>query len=423
MGLVNFVGKFIPDLATVSEPIRRLMVKGAVFKWGKAQEGAFCRIKQLMSRSETLAHFDSRCKTRLIADASPYGLGSVLVQEQGGSDRVIAYGHRSLSTIERKYSQTEREALALVWACEHHMLYLLGNEFELVTDHKPLQFIFNNPSSKPVPRIERWSLRLQAFRFKVSYKPGSSNVADPLSRMVGSVGESSQPCRAADVGDQHAREVALASVPRALKWDEIVEQSNMCAEIQSIVKALTENSLSRCSIAYQSIATELSQVDGVLLRGQRIVIPASLRNRVVELAHEGHQGIVKTKQRLRSKVWWPGIDKQAEQFCRNCIDCMSISQPNAPQPLSMTKFPSKPWSFLSADLLGPLPNGQSVIVLVDYYSRYFECVFLRSAKAENIIEFMDTVFTRFGYCDAIRTDNGPQFIAESFQNYLNESMI
>ena len=197
----------------------------------------------------------------------------------------------------------------------------------------------------------------------------------------------------------------------------------MCAEIQSIVKALTENSLSRCSMAYQSIATELSQVDGVLLRGQRIVIPASLRNRVVELAHEGHQGIVKTKQRLRSKVWWPGIDKQAEQFCRNCVDCMSISQPNAPQPLSMTKFPSKPWSFLSADLLGPLPNGQSVIVLVDYYSRYFECAFLRSTKAENIIEFMDTVFTRFGYCDAIRTDNGPQFIAESFQNYLNEHDI
>ena len=423
MGLVNFVGKFVPDLATVSEPIRRLMVKDAAFVWGGEQQEAFCRIKELMSKSETLAHFDPKHKTKLVADASPFGLGAVLIQEQNGNERVIAYGHRSLSTIERKYSQTEREALALVWSCEHFMLYLLGTEFELVTDHKPLQFIFNNPSSKPVPRIERWSLRLQAFKYKVVYMPGAGNIADPLSRMVGNVIGIEQSCVAAVVGDRYAREIAKQSVPKAISWDEIVSHSEKCREIQFIITALANDTVKSCSRAYQAVALELSQVDGVLLRGNNIVIPVSLREHIISLAHEGHQGIVKTKQRLRSKVWWPGIVKQAELVCSRCIDCMTVSMPQAPQPLSMTKFPEKPWSFLSADLLGPLPNGQSIIVMVDYYSRYFECAFLNGTKSENVIEFMDTVFTRFGYCDSIRTDNGPQFASELFQSYLTEHDI
>lgn len=421
MGLVNFVGRFIPDLATVSEPIRRLMHKKTVFHWEKPQQDAFNKIKALMGNADTLAHYEVDAKTKLIADASPYGLGAVLIQEQQGVERVISYGHRALSDIERRYSQTEREALALVWASEHFMLYLLGSEFELITDHKPLEFIFNNPSSKPVPRIERWSLRLQSFKYRVVYQKGARNIADPLSRMVSSVDY--VPLVATIVGDQYAESVARESVPIALDWDFIVEKSRECQEVKGVGEAIQANDFGSCAISYRAVSTELSQVQGVLLRGNRIVIPVSLRNHVVQLAHEGHQGVVKTKQRLRSKVWWPGVDKDAESFCRRCIDCMTVSQPDPPHRVSMTKFPEKPWSYLSTDLLGPLPNGQSIIVLVDYYSRFFECAFLTSTKTEKIIEFMDTVFARFGYCDALRSDNGPQFTSEEFQTYLRQNNI
>ena len=171
------------------------------------------------------------------------------------------------------------------------------------------------------------------------------------------------------------------------------------------------------------MSSELSEVQGVVLRDSRIVMPVSLRDHVIQLAHEGHQGVVKTKQRLRTKVWWPGIDKQAENYCKSCIDCMTVSQPDPPRPVSMTKFPDKPWSFLATDILGPLPTGQSIIVLIDYYSRYFECAFLSSTKSEKVIEFLDTVFARWGYCDAIRTDNGPQFVSEKFQSYLKDHVI
>ena len=321
--------------------------------------------------------------------------------------------------MERRYSQTERESLALVWACEHFQMYLLGTEFTLVTDHKPLDFIFNRPNSKPVPRVERWALRLQTFKFNVRYQPGSQNIADPLSRLC--VDKTMQ--RIPNVAEGYIRHVAHESVPNAMSWQDIVDESNSCAEIQSVCNAISSGDFKMCNVGYQSVKTELSEVQGVVLRGNRIVMPVKLRTRALELAPEGHQGIVKTKQRLRSKVWWPGIDRDAERICRSCMHCLQVSTPNPPPPLSMTKFPSEAWTFLSADLLGPLPNGQHIIVLIDYYSRFFETAIIRTTTAGKVIEFMDTVFARMGYPKALRTDNGPQFACSDFQEYLRSNDI
>lgn len=302
-------------------------------------------------------------------------------------------------------------------------MYLIGMEFELITDHKALQFIFNYPSSMPVPRIEHWALRLQSFKFCVVYRTGARNIADPLSRMVSRVIES--PLVATVVGESSAESTARESVPKAMTWTESVAQSRQCEEIRVVLEAVRKNDFGSCTTSYKSVSTELWDVQGVLLRGSRIVMPGSLRDKVIQLVHERHQGIVKTKQRLRTKVWWPGIDSQAEKQCRECIDCMMVSNPDPPQPIMGTKFPDKPWSYLSTDILGPLPDGRSIIVLVDYYSQYFECEFLGSekSKSEKVIEFLDTVVARFGYCEILRTDNGQQFIASEFQDHLQSCNI
>ena len=128
--------------------------KHVKFVWGNEQQSAFERLKLLVSRADTLAYFKNDCKTRIIADASPVGLGAVLTQLQEGLWRVISYAPRSLSDVERLYSQTKKEALGLVWACERFQLYVLGKKFELETDHKPLKYIYSK-TSKPSARIER----------------------------------------------------------------------------------------------------------------------------------------------------------------------------------------------------------------------------------------------------------------------------
>lgn len=167
LGLATYVGKFIPDLGTISAPLRELTQRSVPFKWRDVHSRAFNTLKTMIADVNQLRFFDNSLRTRVVADASPVALGAVLVQyERDYGDcnpRIICFASKSLSSTEQRYCQTEKEALALVWAVERFATYLIGRRFELETDHKPLETIFG-PASRPCPRIERWVLRLQSFR-------------------------------------------------------------------------------------------------------------------------------------------------------------------------------------------------------------------------------------------------------------------
>lgn len=184
LGLVNFVGcRFLPNLATITEPLRTLLTKNSLFKWNDEQEKSFRKLQSMLTDQKHLGYNSPCDRTQLIADASPVGLGAVLIQFNKNVPRVIAYASKSLTDCEKRYCQTEKEALALVWAVEHYHIYLYGKHFELVTDHKALETIFGKPTSKACARIQRWVLRLQSYTYTVVYIKGKSNIADTLSRL------------------------------------------------------------------------------------------------------------------------------------------------------------------------------------------------------------------------------------------------
>ena len=106
------------------------------------------------------------------------------------------------------------------------------------------------------------------------------------------------------------------------------------------------------------------------MRGTRIVMPTILQDRAVNLAHEGHQGITKTKSLLRQKVWFPGIDKMTEAAIKRCVPCQAAIPQTTYEPLKMTPLPKAPWCELSTDFYGPLPSGEYVLVIIDDYSRF-----------------------------------------------------
>ena len=124
----------------------------------------------------------------------------------------------------------------------------------------------------------------------------------------------------------------------------------------------------------------------------RIVIPQSLRKMVLKLAHEGHQGIVKTKSRLRTKVWWPRVDVDAERMCRSCNGCQVVGQYSPPEPMQRSEPPNRPWQDLAADLMGPMPSGESLLVAVDYYSRYCEVEIMRSTTTSKTFAALTEIF-------------------------------
>ena len=184
LGMVGFSARFIPNLAAVSEPLRAISRKGVPFVWRSEQEKSFQELKKQLASAPVLAYFDKDAHTRVIADASPVGLGAVLVQDKNGESRVVCYASRSLSSVERRYGQTEKEALAPVWACERFNLHLLWlPTSDLVTDHEALRVIYSK-GSKPSARIERWVLRLQPYSYKVCCVKSQDNIADVPSRLM-----------------------------------------------------------------------------------------------------------------------------------------------------------------------------------------------------------------------------------------------
>ena len=422
LGLVNFSAKFIPNLATKAEPLRRLTRKGTEFIWGTEQAEAFAQLKEDLAKSENLAGFDKDASTQVVTDASPVGLGAVLLQTQKGETRVISYASRTLTDVERRYSQTEKEALALVWACEKFHMFLYGLEFEILTDHKPLEVIYSTKSNPPA-RIQRWVLRLQPYSFKVKYLPGPQNIADALSRLTK---EKPVSTDYESEAEDYVRFVAVSAVPRAMTAQEIERESATDEELEAVRNSIRSGQWSKnhedC-VKYLPMRSELCVLGKLVLRGTRIVPPQSLRKQILSLAHEGHLGVVGTKQRLRTKVWWPGIDRDVEQYVKTCHGCQLVGLPNRPEPMKPTELPAGPWQDLAVDLLGPLPSGDYVLVCVDYYSRYYEIDIMRDVTAERVVRSLDRWFLTHGLPVSITSDNGPQFIAETFRKFVNDNAI
>lgn len=422
LGLVNFVGKWIPNLATLTDPLRELLRLGlgktsnVSEYWKRKQDVAFNKLKESLSNIQTLGYYNPADKTQVIADASPVGLGACLIQIDQHGPRVIAYGNKSLTDCEKRYCQTEKEALALVWAVEHFRVYLFGKEFDLISDHKPLEVIFG-PKSKPCARIERWVLRLQAYRYKVIYRPGKSNIADSLSRLC-----SSEVPKPFD-NENYINQIVEHSRPIAVSKKEIEAASAIDDELLKVKRGVHSNEWDESVQSYKIFQQEICFDEHIALRGSKLIIPKALRQRVLEAAHEGHPGIAAMKARLRTKVWWPRIDKDAENKVKSCRGCTLVSVSNPPQPMKRRELPAEPWVDIAIDFLGPLPSNDHLLIVVDYFSRYKEIKIMRNITSVETIKVLNEIFSRLGYPSTLTCDNGNQFTSDLFKNYCKEHAI
>lgn len=169
---------------------------------------------------------------------------------------------------------------------------------------------------------------------------------------------------------------------------------------------------------FYNVRHELSVQDTLLIRGTRIVMPRKLRQATLKLAHEGHQGVVKTKQLMREKVWWPGIDQEIESAIKQCIPCQVQRPKPPPEPLKMSTMPTEPWNVVYADLCGPFPTGESLLVLVDGCSRWPEVEIMVSTTTSALINRLEKIFALHGIPEKLTTDNGPQFTSEELKEFL-----
>ncbi|MDD9361375.1 MAG: DDE-type integrase/transposase/recombinase, partial [Anaplasma sp.] len=165
------------------------------------------------------------------------------------------------------------------------------------------------------------------------------------------------------------------------------------------------------------------------MQGEKIVVPQALRENIVDMAHETHQGIVRTASIIRDRYWWPRMDEQIKHKVQHCAVCNATDRPvrAAPAPLQPVQFPDQPWDKLGLDIVGPVdkaPQSQRFfIVLVDYHSKWPEVQHTSTATSATVIEFLKNIFAREGLPREIVTDNGVQFVSREFEEFLKQHGI
>lgn len=433
IGFTSFINSFIPGYARAIEQLRETANRKQ-FSWSDDDQTAFVEMKRLIEEETiTRGFFCNDDETFLYTDAGPTHVGAVLMQREKGEGtefRVISTASKKLSRTEENYSQQDREALSVVWGCEHFYYFLLGHKFTIRTDAQALVYNFtrNFASSKhSIRRFENYAMRLNIFDYKMEYVKGKDNYADAPSRLsTEQLREETEEVRDCEICVFTLDDAPLiATAHDKISIRELAEETETDEILQEVIGCVETGVWPHHLKQYKALSEELRVVNGVVMRWARAVIPSTLRMKALRLAHEGHMGIVKTKAKLRAHFWWPGMTAAVENWVKSCGPCMLASRADAPVPMRRSHLPEARWDSIAVDYAGSYMKWDNSYVLVvkDYYSRYMIATRVSATSFEQFKKTMDRIFDRWGFPRTIRTDNGPPFNSVDLVRYCRERDI
>ena len=425
LGMLNYYHRFLPDVATVLEPLHQLLRKGEKCKWLEEQQTAFDKAKELLQSADLLVHFDPEKELILETDASDYGVGAVLSHKmKNGTERPIGYVSRTLQEAERNYSTLEKEALAIIFGIKKFHQFLYGHLFTIKTDHKPLEGLLSEKKGIPsqaAPRVQRWALTLSAYEYKISYKAGKSNCnADGLSRLPLPVMPDSVPLPGETILlMEHLKGTPVHSghIKEWTKRDPVLSQV-LRYTLEGWPKIANSEELT----PYYTKRTELSVEDGCILWGTRVIVPPQGRSKVLSELHEAHPGESRMKALARSYVWWPGLDQDIVKKVKDCNKCQANQKTPAEAPLHPWEWPGLPWSRIHVDYAGPY-KGEMFLVVINAYSKWLEVHCMKSTTSSATIEKLREIFAIHGLPATLVSDNGSNFTSSEFEEFMKRNGI
>ena len=426
LGMLNYYSKFLPNLSTLLAPLYKLLHKKMSWQWGKAQQEAFYKAKELLVSSPVLVHFNPAKPLGLSCDASPYGIGTVLSHKLAdGTEHPaeVAYASRSLSPAELNYAQLDKEGLAIIFGVKRFHQYLLGRKFTIYSDDKPLEHLFSRSCAIPPlasARIQRWALTLGAYDYNISYKPGKDQTnADLLSRLPLPKAPREVPVPADTILLMDYLQASPITASQIKTWTDRVP---VLSKLRKMLLQGWQSTNDQALKPFQSHKNELSVQDDCILWGSRVLIPPQGRQKVIDDLHSGHPGISRMKSLACSYVWWPGMDADLESKVKNCHQCQQ-NQKSAPSvPMRSWEWPSQSWSRIHIDYAGPL-QGKMFLVVVDAYSKWIEVSIVNSATSISTIQILRAMFAIHGLPKVVVSDNGSVFISSEFQQFMTKNGI
>lgn len=408
LGMVTYLQRFAPNLSEITAPLRQLLSKDIEFSWDRPQKEALQKVKSIITQNPgtVLAYFDPDKEITLQVDASKYGLGATLLQE----GKPVCFASKSLTPAEVNYAQITKELYAILFGCKKFHQYIYGKRIKCQTDHKALEAIWKKGMHAAPPRLQRILLHLQQYDIDLAFVPGKEiPLADTLSRkfLPDTCPEIADSCSL----DWHVHG-DMSNLPVSdQKMDQIKKATHCDPQMQILSKVILEgwsNDRSQCPkpiLEFWNFRDELSVVNGIILKGSRILIPTELRPLMLETIHGAHLGVEKCTQRAREVLFWPNMTADIKSKVLQCPICIEHRCSNAKEPLQPSKTPDRPWQVCATDLFHW--NNADYVLLVDAYSKYFEVSQLSNTKSSTVMDKLKGYFSRHGIPETLYSDNGP----------------
>ena len=408
-GMIQYLAKFMPNLASSLEPIRMLTRKDTPWNWSDECQEAFQRIKDSVSATPVLAYYDPHKELIVQVDSSSTGLGTVLLQD----GKPIEYASRALTSSEVNWAQIEKEMLAVVFGLERFDQYTCGREVIVQNDHKPLKAILNKPLSQGPKRLQAMKMRLHRYNINFEYLEGSRLlIADTLSRAYINYIEESPSIYNVD---------ALEEIPDS-RCQEVKEATKNDKMMQKLTYFILngwpdmKTEVPPEIVVYFDMRDTLSIQDGIILKGERIVIPKSLRKDMKNRLHSAHMGLDSMMRRARQAIFWPGMAKEIKQISSSCEICQEHKPRNQKETLNQHFRGTYPWEKIGVDLCEL--NGRDYLVTVDYFSGFIEVDMLSATTSNQVILTLKKHCARYGIPKCIVSDNGRQLVSREFENFV-----
>lgn len=412
LGMINYLRMYVPNMSSNCEHMNALLKKDACFEWLPVHDQEFEKVKRLIVNATTLNHFNKDLECTIQSDASQYGIGACLLQ----NNKPIAFASRSLTESEKHFSQIEKELLAICFATHKFHYYVYGTEFEVNTDHKPLISIFKKDLSKVYcTRLQRMRLKLLKYKIKLNFVPGKYlHVADLLSRnndkdeIQEDTTEFSEVIHSINIS-----EIRTLQIIKETNSDEVLSKikfyckTNWPSDVSKVPEALRY---------FYKIKDNLYCENEILYFDDRVFIPQTIRKDVLKLIHTAHLGIQKTTERAKELVYWPFMSKDIELLINNCQTCQKYMKSNYKEPIKFHEIPQLRWTKIGMDILNKL--NKDYLIVVDYFSKWLDIIELKNKTVKEIISHLKIIFSTHGIPKEIVSDNSP-FNSKEFKDFTN----
>lgn len=416
LGILNYLGGFIKNLASETESLRGLIKKSCEFQWNATYEKIYNHLKDIICQAPVLAHFDPKQPIVLSVDSSQAAVGAVLLQ----NNHPICYASQSLTNNQQQMAQIEKELYAIVFGCLRFHQYIYGSRITVETDHRPLITLFKKSLVEVPTRLQRLMLKIQVYDLQVEYKQGSKMfIADTLSRAA-------LPETSVDELDEdiviHVNFLIKNLPISEQKTESLIKATNedKCMQLLKMYykQGWPENKshVNPLVLPYWNYRHDIHVIKEIVFRNSSLVIPSKLRSEMLRIIHSAHQGIAKSLSFVRGIIFWPSMSNDIRNMIQKCETCMSYRSANVPEPLMSHEICKFPWQKVGIDFLSF--KGQTILIVEDYYSNYIEIANMSTISAKCLINALKPIFSRHGIPVELMSDNGPPYNSNEFKDFL-----